>query len=87
MKIPLPTTLVLLSLLTVNAAPPAFTIETVSQTVFKPFWGISDDQVRGATQWLDDARKAILKEKKNLEKWFYKGRQYIKQDNLLCKRL
>lgn len=34
--------------------------------------------------WLDTAKHEILSGKKNLEKWFYKGRQYIKQNNLLC---
>ncbi|KAH0584572.1 hypothetical protein H2248_010105 [Termitomyces sp. 'cryptogamus'] len=33
--------------------------------------------------FLSDAKKAILKEKHNLEKWFHDGREYIKQHGLL----
>ncbi|KAF7345099.1 hypothetical protein MVEN_01673600 [Mycena venus] len=34
-------------------------------------------------EWLDDAKRAILKGKKNLEKWYHDGKQYIKQNELL----
>jgi cathepsin A (carboxypeptidase C) len=35
-------------------------------------------------EWLDDAKKAILKGKKNLEKWYHDGKEFIKQNELLC---
>ena len=51
----------------------------------KPFLGMSEDKFEGmAMGWMDDAEKAILKGKENLEIWNYKGKEYIKQDNLLC---
>ncbi|KAJ7608663.1 carboxypeptidase C [Roridomyces roridus] len=34
-------------------------------------------------EWLDDAKKAILKGKNNLEKWYHDGKQFIKQNELL----
>ncbi|KAJ7819506.1 carboxypeptidase C [Mycena leptocephala] len=34
-------------------------------------------------EWLDDAKKAILKGKKNLEKWYHDGKEFIKQNELL----
>ncbi|KAH9483643.1 Carboxypeptidase Y-like protein A [Psilocybe cubensis] len=50
----------------------------------KPFLDISGDEFLDvASEWLDDAKKAILKGKKNLDKWFHDGREFIKQDNLL----
>jgi len=61
-------------------------VQGTAQGVFsqKPFLGISGNEFHDvATEWLDDAKKAILKGKKNLEKWYHKGREYIKQDNLL----
>jgi cathepsin A (carboxypeptidase C) len=36
-------------------------------------------------EWLDDAKKAILKGKKNLEKWYHGGKEFIKQNGLLCR--
>jgi cathepsin A (carboxypeptidase C) len=36
-------------------------------------------------QWLDDTKKAILKGKKNLEKWYHDGKEFIKQNELLCR--
>ncbi|PPQ66021.1 hypothetical protein CVT26_010777 [Gymnopilus dilepis] len=74
------------SSLVVLGAPPSFALSDHAQAVLgqKPFLGISGDQfVDVATEWLDDAKKAILNGKKNLEKWYHNGREYIKQDNLL----
>jgi cathepsin A (carboxypeptidase C) len=58
-----------------------------AQAVFSqtPFSGMSGDEFQGmALEWMDDAKKAMLKGKKNLERWYHEGREYIKQDNLLC---
>ena len=35
-------------------------------------------------EFLSDAKKAILKGKKDLEKWIHRGRQFIKENGLLC---
>ncbi|KAJ7655989.1 carboxypeptidase C [Mycena polygramma] len=42
--------------------------------------GLNSD---GVNEWLDDTKKAILKGKKNLEKWYHDGKQFIKQNELL----
>lgn len=34
-----------------------------------------------------DYKKAILEGKKNMQKWIHAGKEYIKQDNLLCKAI
>ena len=69
------------------AAPPGLAEDNFAQVVFnqRPLLGISGDEFHdAASEWLDDAKKVILKGKKNMEKWFHDGREYIKQDNLLC---
>ncbi len=78
--------LLLIPLLAVYGAPSTLGSEETVQTVFSqnPLRPISDTGLHGGSEWLNDAKKAILKEKKNLEKWFYRGIEYIKQDNLLC---
>ncbi|KAG6854174.1 hypothetical protein C0991_009826 [Blastosporella zonata] len=40
--------------------------------------------LESATDFLSDAKKAILKGKYNLQKWYHNGREYIKQNGLLC---
>ena len=81
-----PVFLLLIPLLAVYGAPSTLGSEETVQTVFsqKPLRPISDASLHSASEWLNDAKKEILKEKKNLEKWFYRGIEYIKQDNLLC---
>ncbi len=37
-----------------------------------------------ADQFLSDAKKAILKGKENMQNWYHDGKEYIKQNNLLC---
>ena len=37
-----------------------------------------------AAEFLNDAKKAILKGKSEMQKWFYQGKEYIKQNGLLC---
>ena len=65
------------------AVPPYLDAQAVfSQT---PFSGMSGDKLQDmALEWMDDGKKAILKGKENLERWYHEGREYIKQDNLLC---
>ena len=58
-----------------------------AQTVFsqEPFLGVSEDIFEStAMGWMDDAEKAFLKGKENLERWNHEGKEFIKQDNLLC---
>ncbi|KAJ7072804.1 carboxypeptidase C [Mycena amicta] len=43
----------------------------------------SNDAHNIVNEWLDDAKKAILRGKKNLEKWVHDGKEYIKQNELL----
>jgi cathepsin A (carboxypeptidase C) len=51
----------------------------------KPFLGVSEDLFEGtAMGWMGDAEKAILRSKENLERWNHEGKEFIKQDNLLC---
>jgi cathepsin A (carboxypeptidase C) len=47
----------------------------------------SADALHAVNEWLDDAKKAILKGKENLEKWYHDGKEFIKQNELLCERL
>jgi len=71
----------------VLGAPPALVINEPAEGFLnqRPFLGITGDQFRGiASDWSSDAKKAILRGKNNLEKWYHDGREYIKQDNLLC---
>ena len=50
--------------------------------------GMSGDKFQGmAMEWIDDAKKTILKGKEDMERWYHEGREYIKQNNLLCKIL
>jgi cathepsin A (carboxypeptidase C) len=83
--LPLLSVLLLISSpINVYGAPPR--LDSIAQAVFnqRPL-GISGEEFRDATsEWLDDAKQAILMGKKNMEKWFHDGREYIKQDNLLC---
>jgi len=79
--------LIILSL-TANAAPSnsfdsALDVVDIAQTILpqNPF----NVELRSVTlQRLDEAKQVILRGKKNLERWVYKGRHYIKQNNLLC---
>src|SRR5260221_8110830 len=83
-----PLSFLIILTLTVNAAPShpfnsVLEAVDIAQTVLpqNPF----NVQLRSvALQRLDEAKQVILRGKKNLERWVYKGRHYIKQDNLLC---
>lgn len=64
-----------------------FNVQDARQTVLefgRAHSSLSSQHLPGASEWLDEAKKVILKGKKNLEKWYYQGREYIKQDNLMC---
>lgn len=75
--------LLFLSPLLSLAAPPI--VDAQAAFSQKPFLGMSGDKFQGmASEWIDDAKKAILKGKENLERWYHEGKEYIKQDNLLC---
>jgi cathepsin A (carboxypeptidase C) len=47
----------------------------------------SADALHAVNEWLDDAKKAILKGKNNLEKWYHDGKEFIKQNELLCEKV
>jgi len=54
-----------------------------SEALAPPF-GLSSSQSEfSATEFLTDAKKAILKGKHNMQKWFHNGREFIKQNGLL----
>lgn len=38
-----------------------------------------------ALDFLDDAKRAILRGKKNMDKWYHDGKEFIKQNELLCR--
>ncbi|KAJ6614660.1 carboxypeptidase C [Mycena sp. CBHHK59/15] len=44
--------------------------------------GLSDG-VYAVNEWLGDAKKAILNGKKEMEKWYHDGKEFIKQNGLL----
>lgn len=71
--------LLLCSSLSASAAPSDF--DDALQT---PFSFAEEHFRETAFEWLDDGKKAILAGKKNLETWFHEGREYIKQNGLLC---
>ena len=59
------------------------------QVILSGYEGFNDDLAGSVfydstTELLNDAKKAILKGKKNMQKWFHDGREYIKQNGLLC---
>ncbi|CAK5263699.1 unnamed protein product, partial [Mycena citricolor] len=43
----------------------------------------SGEAYHAANLWLDDTKKAILEGKKNMEKWFHAGKEFIKQNGML----
>ncbi|KAJ3501772.1 hypothetical protein NLJ89_g9190 [Agrocybe chaxingu] len=79
MKGLLPISALLATSLTVYAAPPAHNILDSAQAMFS-----SGERFQSiASEWLDDAKKSILRGKKNMDKWYHEGKEYIMQDNLL----
>lgn len=75
-----------LGIVPVYAAPSLF--DDAQQVLSNPYSKQAQHEVQSvASKYLDDATNAMLKGKKNMEKWFQDGKEYIKQDNLLCKLL
>lgn len=35
-------------------------------------------------EWVDEAKQVILDGKQNMEKWLHDGKEFIKQDGLMC---
>jgi cathepsin A (carboxypeptidase C) len=63
------------------AVPP--NVEAQAAFSQSPFSSVSSDKFQGmGIEWMDDAKKAILRGKENLERWYHKGTEYIKEDNL-----
>ena len=84
----LPLSLLFLSPLTSLAVPPISPYDD-TQAVFSQqhIFGTFGDKFHGmGMEWMTDTKKAILEGKKNLEKWHHEGKEYIKQDNLLCEK-
>ncbi|EAU81994.2 carboxypeptidase C [Coprinopsis cinerea okayama7 len=74
--------LTILGLVPAYAAPSLF--DDAQRVLSNPFLDRARNDVKdAASQYLSDAKKTILKGKKNMEKWIHDGREYIKQDNLL----
>ncbi|KAH6919173.1 carboxypeptidase C [Coprinopsis sp. MPI-PUGE-AT-0042] len=71
-----------LGLVPAYAAPSLF--DDAQRVLSNPFLDQARHDVKDiASQYLSDAKRAVLKGKKNLEKWYHDGREFIKQDNLL----
>lgn len=56
-----------------------------SQAIFESFKRPLEHTESSAAGFLSDAKKAILNGKHNMQKWFFKGKEYIKQNGLMCK--
>ena len=52
-----------------------------AQDIFKVTNGLK----HSVADYLQDSKKEILKGKVNMQKWMHAGKEYIMQDNLLCK--
>jgi len=70
------------------AAPPNLFAEQVQHVLAQPSIDhLSHSLEQGwsaATGFIDEAQKGIFKTKSNLDKWFHAGREWIKQDGMLC---
>lgn len=74
--------LVSVSILPILGAPNPLDAQAVfgvphSTNNFEDYSGI-------ASHFLSEGKKAILKGKNNMETWYHDGKEYLKQDNLLC---
>ncbi len=70
----------------VSAAPFDEAQAVFNQSPLRDAFGISDIK-HSVLDYIEDSKKVILKGKKNMEKWVHAGKEYIKQDNLLCKTI
>ena len=81
-------TLLLLGASLTLAAPPTPFAAQVQHVLAQPSVDrLSHSLEQGwsaATGFVDDAQKGIFKTKSNLDKWFHAGREWIKQDGMLC---
>ena len=57
-----------------------------NQSPVKDAFGIGDIK-HSVLDYIEDSKKVILKGKKNMQKWIHAGKEYIKQDNLLCETI
>ncbi|KAF8183771.1 carboxypeptidase C [Mycena galopus ATCC 62051] len=73
----------LLSLSTSFASPTGEQIVLKLDGISRVSGFASGDAYHVVDEWLDDAKKAILRGKKNLEKWYHDGKEFIKQNELL----
>ncbi|TFK25756.1 carboxypeptidase C [Coprinopsis marcescibilis] len=68
----------------VYAAPGPALFNDAQQVLSNPFLGRTRQGLQDtASQYLSAAKNTVLKSKKNMEKWYHEGREYIKQDSLL----
>jgi cathepsin A (carboxypeptidase C) len=66
----------------VLAAPSSFFDD--AQAVFSS-GNVNTEALSGtASKYLSEAKKTILRGKKELETWWHDGREFVKQNNLLC---
>ena len=76
--------LVAASLIPTYALPPLPDNGIQVPLVSRPPPSISKNVFKDASEFLSDAEKVILKGKKNMEKWYHDGKEFIKQNDLLC---
>lgn len=55
-----------------------------NQSPLKDAFGVGDIR-HSVLDYIEDSKKAVLKGKKNMQKWIHEGKEYIKQNELLCK--
>jgi cathepsin A (carboxypeptidase C) len=56
----------------------------LNQTPLDGGFGIGNQLKHSVLDYLEESKKGILKGKANMQKWMHAGKEYIKQDNLLC---
>jgi cathepsin A (carboxypeptidase C) len=76
--------LVAASLIPTYALPPLPDYGIQISLVLRPPPSISNNVFNDVSEFLSDTEKAILKGKKNMEKWYHDGKEFIKQNDLLC---
>ncbi|KIK04018.1 hypothetical protein K443DRAFT_676325 [Laccaria amethystina LaAM-08-1] len=75
--------LVAASLIPTYALPPLPDNGIQIPLVLRPPPSISNNVFNDVLEFLSDTEKAILKGKKNMEKWYHDGKEFIKQNDLL----
>ena len=72
-------------LLPILSLPSVLAVPTSEQVILgdvRPFSGNAFDDV--TQDFLNDTKKVILKGKTNMQKWFHDGKEFIKQNGLMC---